>query len=418
MLYLLKRDGRRSVSHPCCAPNRRTAARRGRSGHLFARGSRSSSPVPRTSKPVLEGDGVPTFLNVFVDGDDIRLLERPGDRPCRPGVEDPPPSCGRRRITVTFRHRRRVNGDRAMVLVPARGGRATPCRSRRGPGCRTPGSPTCRARRRRGPPSRRARLDADAPQLVHHARARRTSREREHADGDEAERLHAELVEASRCRRGRPCPSRVLREHGDGEEPGRERAPDAGHAVYGDRADRVVDADAARRRSRRRPRSRRTTRPITIAAHGATKPDAAVIATSAPSAPFSIIEMSGLPSTATRRDAVERAGRGREVRGRRDVGEEAEAAEVDRERRAGVEAEPAEPEDQRAEHGVRDVVARDRVRAAVGAELADARAEDATRPRARRARPGSARPSSRRSPACPCLNSQPCGDQIQCETTE
>ena len=36
--------------------------------------------------------------------------------------------------------------------------------------------------------------------------------------------------------------------------------------------------------------------PITIAAHGATNPDAAVIATSAPSAPFSIIEMSGLPS--------------------------------------------------------------------------------------------------------------------------
>ena len=36
--------------------------------------------------------------------------------------------------------------------------------------------------------------------------------------------------------------------------------------------------------------------PITIAAQGATKPDAAVIATSAPSAPFSIIEMSGLPS--------------------------------------------------------------------------------------------------------------------------
>ncbi len=36
--------------------------------------------------------------------------------------------------------------------------------------------------------------------------------------------------------------------------------------------------------------------PITIAAQGATKPEAAVIATSAPSAPFSIIEMSGLPS--------------------------------------------------------------------------------------------------------------------------
>src|SRR3954447_14846151 len=38
--------------------------------------------------------------------------------------------------------------------------------------------------------------------------------------------------------------------------------------------------------------------PITIAAQGATNPDAAVIATSPPSAPFSIIEMSGLPSLA------------------------------------------------------------------------------------------------------------------------
>src|SRR6059058_2381401 len=36
--------------------------------------------------------------------------------------------------------------------------------------------------------------------------------------------------------------------------------------------------------------------PITIAAHGATNPEAAVIATRPPSAPFSIIEMSGLPS--------------------------------------------------------------------------------------------------------------------------
>ena len=35
------------------------------------------------------------------------------------------------------------------------------------------------------------------------------------------------------------------------------------------------------------------TRPITTAAHGATKPDAAVIATRAARTPFSIIEMSG-----------------------------------------------------------------------------------------------------------------------------
>ena len=117
--------------------------------------------------------------------------------------------------------------------------------------------------------------------------------------------------------------------------------------------------------------------PITIAAHGATKPEAAVIATSAPSAPFSIIEMSGLPSlTQATQMPVTRARGGGDVRRHRDVGEVAEAAEVDRQRRAGVEPEPAEPEDQRPEHGVRDVVARDRVRAAVGAELADPRPED------------------------------------------
>ena len=37
--------------------------------------------------------------------------------------------------------------------------------------------------------------------------------------------------------------------------------------------------------------------PITTAAHGATKPDAAVIATSAAMTPFSIIEMSGFRRT-------------------------------------------------------------------------------------------------------------------------
>ena len=39
------------------------------------------------------------------------------------------------------------------------------------------------------------------------------------------------------------------------------------------------------------------TSPITTAAHGATKPEAAVTATRAASTPFSIIEMSGLRST-------------------------------------------------------------------------------------------------------------------------
>jgi hypothetical protein len=44
-------------------------------------------------------------------------------------------------------------------------------------------------------------------------------------------------------------------------------------------------------------RRERATRPITIAAHGATNAQAAVIATSAPMAPFSIIERSGFRIT-------------------------------------------------------------------------------------------------------------------------
>ena len=49
------------------------------------------------------------------------------------------------------------------------------------------------------------------------------------------------------------------------------------------------------------------TSPITIAAHGATNPDAAVIATSAASTPFSIIEMSGFLRTT---QAIDDAGDG------------------------------------------------------------------------------------------------------------
>ena len=74
-------------------------------------------------------------------------------------------------------------------------------------------------------------------------------------------------------------------------------------------------------------------------------------------------------------DCAEHAGRGREVRVQRDVGEEADAAEVDAERRARVEAEPAEPEDDHAERRERHVVARDRVRLPVVRELADPRPE-------------------------------------------
>ena len=76
-------------------------------------------------------------------------------------------------------------------------------------------------------------------------------------------------------------------------------------------------------------------------------------------------------------DPAHRARRRREVRRQRDVAEVADlVAGDDAERRARVEAEPAEPEDQRPEDGVRHVVAGDRVRAPVVAELADPRPEE------------------------------------------
>ena len=70
------------------------------------------------------------------------------------------------------------------------------------------------------------------------------------------------------------------------------RAPDAGHPVRREGADRVVDSD---RSTRSEPSTTiaPATKPIRIAAHGATKAQAAVIATSAAIAPFSIIERSG-----------------------------------------------------------------------------------------------------------------------------
>ena len=147
--------------------------------------------------------------------------------------------------------------------------------------------------------------------------------------------------------------------------------------MRGDGADRVVDADPLDEQARRRRRSIPATKPITIAAHGATNAHAAVIATSAAIAPFSIIERSGFLITSHEvPTAPSDAGRGGEVRVERDVREEADAAEVDAQRRARVEAEPPEPEDQHAERHERHVVARDRVRLTVRPELADARPEE------------------------------------------
>ena len=60
-----------------------------------------------------------------------------------------------------------------------------------------------------------------------------------------------------------------------------------------DRADGSSMPTRSTSERRRRRRSTPATKPITIAAHGATNAHAAVIATSAAIAPFSIIERSG-----------------------------------------------------------------------------------------------------------------------------
>jgi hypothetical protein len=69
--------------------------------------------------------------------------------------------------------------------------------------------------------------------------------------------------------------------------------------VHGDRADRVVDSDPLDREHATTAITPETS-PMTTAAHGATKPEAAVTATSAARTPFSIIEMSGFRSTSQR----------------------------------------------------------------------------------------------------------------------
>ena len=105
-------------------------------------------------------------------------------------------------------------------------------------------------------------------------------------------RLDSELVEAAGVDEPSRAGGEVRGEGGNGEDPGRERAPDAREAVHGNRADRVVDPDPLDEEDAD-DRDRAATNPITTAAHGATKPEAAVMATSAAMTPFSIIEMSG-----------------------------------------------------------------------------------------------------------------------------
>ena len=188
--------------------------------------------------------------------------------------------------------------------------------------------------------------------------------------------LHAELVERAGVDEPLGAGRRDLDELGCGEEAAGEGAPDAGHAVHGDRADGSSipmrrRRRCRRRRSRRRPHRRRLPPRHDEAGRRGDRDERREHA-------VQDLADVGLPVHPPGDGAGGEPARSRcEVRGQRDVGEEADVAARDHaERRARVEADPAEPEHERAEHRERDVVARGRMGAAVVAEAPDAGPED------------------------------------------
>ena len=137
-------------------------------------------------------------------------------------------------------------------------------------------------------------FDADAEEFVHDVERAEAGGEAEGADGGRP-RVGFRVGGSAGVDEAAFAGGEFVCQGGDGEEAGREGAPDAGHAVHGDGADRVVDADlldvddaedgdeaGAAADQDRRP--------------GGDEAEAAVIATRAPNVPLSIIEMSGLPS--------------------------------------------------------------------------------------------------------------------------
>ena len=186
-----------------------------------------------------------------------------------------------------------------------------------------------------------------------------------------ADRLHAELLEGARVEQARHADAVELGQPVGGEQAAGQRAPDAGQAVRGERADRVVellldrqdgedDQDAGHEADDRgRPE-------LHVAGRGGDADEARDRAV----AGHADVERAGLE--VRHQAGADDAGRRAELRDEHDLGE-ARAARA--ERRAAVEAEPAEPQDQHAEADERHRVARDRPRLAVGAVLAAARAE-------------------------------------------
>src|SRR5215208_1001523 len=219
-------------------------------------------------------------------------------------------------------------------------------------------------------------LDADPPEALHRPEARERRAEGEGADRGEPEQLHPDLVQRAGVDETALAGVERRSQRWDCEEPGRDRAPDAGDAVDRDRADRIVDPDPL---DRKHADDRNHARDEADHNRGPGRDEPACGGDGHERREDAVQHHRDvrLAQHEPGRDrAADRAGRGREVRRQRDVREEADAvAGDDAERRAGVEPEPAEPEDDRPQHGVGDVVAGDRVPAAA-LKLADPRAQE------------------------------------------
>src|SRR5215217_7427603 len=77
-------------------------------------------------------------------------------------------------------------------------------------------------------------LDTDPPEALHRPEAREGRAEGERADRGEPEQLHPDLVQRSGVDETALAGVERGGQRGDGEEPCRDRAPDAGNAVDGD----------------------------------------------------------------------------------------------------------------------------------------------------------------------------------------
>src|SRR5450830_1097137 len=85
--------------------------------------------------------------------------------------------------------------------------------------------------------------DPDAPDLLQRPEDGEAGAERPGTHGNQAERLHTELVEAAAVKKALRARGGDPDQAGSGEEPAGQRAPDSRHAVHRDGADRVVDTE-------------------------------------------------------------------------------------------------------------------------------------------------------------------------------